>query len=328
MYAVTATAPGGPEVMRWAQVPDVDPPGPGQVRIDVAAAAVNRADVFQRMGLYAPPEGESDIMGLECAGTISELGKGVTRWNVGDQACALLAGGGYAERVVVAATQLLPVPERLDLYAAAALPEATATVWSNAVMTGGLHAGQLVLVHGGASGIGTQAIQLAKSRGATVAVTAGSKYKLDRCAELGADILINYKTTDFVDAVHDGHPGADMILDNMGANYLPRNIEALAPDGQLIIIGLQGGVVGDLPLVALQTKRGTVRSASLRSRPETGPSSKAEIIADMTEHLWPQIGSGIIRPVVYAEVPVTDVAKAHELLDGPETVGKVVLRIR
>lgn len=327
MYAVTAMGFGGPDVMTWSQVPDLHP-GQGQVLIDVAAAGVNRADVFQRQGLYPPQPGVSGIMGLECAGTIAETGEGVNGWNSGDQVCALVAGGAYAEQVVAPATQLLPVPKGLDIYAAAALPEVAATVWWNVVMIGLLRAGQLVLVHGGASGIGTLAIQVARSRGAAVAVTAGSRYKLGRCRELGADILINYKETDFVAAVHDGRGGADLILDNMGAAYLSRNVKALAPDGQLIVVGMQGGVVGDLPLDVLQAKCGSVRATSLCSRPETGRSSKAEIIADMAANLWPLISDGTISPVISAEVPISDVGRAHELLDGPQTVGKVVLRVR
>ena len=327
MYAVTVTGFGGPEVMTWSQVPDLYPQH-GQVLIDVAAAGVNRADVFQRQGLYPPQAGVSEIMGLECAGTIAEVGEGVNGWKRGDQVCALLAGGAYAEQVVAPVTQLLSVPKGLDVYAAAALPEVAATVWSNLVMIGQLHAGQLVLVHGGGSGIGVFAIQVARSQGAAVAVTAGSQYKLDRCRELGAEIVINYKETDFVAAVCDGHGGADMILDNMGAAYLSRNVKALAPDGQLIVIGMQGGVAGDLALDLLQAKRGTVRATSLRARPETGPSSKAEIVADMATNLWPVIADGTISPVIYAEVPISDVGQAHELLDGPQTVGKVVLRVR
>jgi|SRR5271155_3665509 len=327
MYAVTLTGFGGPEVMMWSQVPDLHP-GHGQVLIDVAAAGVNRADVFQRKGLYPPQPGVSEIMGLECAGTIAEVGEGVHGWKRGDQVCALVAGGAYAEQVVAPATQLLPVPMGLDVCAAAALPEVAATVWWNVVMIGRLHSGQLVLVHGGASGIGMFAIQVARSRGAAVAVTAGSQYKLDRCRELGADILINYKETDFVAAVHDRRGGADLILDNMGAAYLSRNVKALATDGQLIVIGMQGGVAGDLPLDVLQAKCGLVRSTSLRSRPETGRSSKAEIIAEMAANLWPLITEGTISPVISAEVPISEVRQAHELLDGPQTVGKVVLRVR
>ncbi|TSE00702.1 NAD(P)H-quinone oxidoreductase [Skermania sp. ID1734] len=329
MYAIALHGAGGPEVMHWEEVPDPQP-GPGQVLIDVVAAAVNRADVMQRRGFYPPPPGASDIPGLECSGVIAELGPGVTGWSVGDRVCALLSGGGYAEKVAVAATQLMPIPDGVDLPVAASLPEVTCTVWSNLVMGSGLRAGQLLLIHGGASGIGTHGIQLARARGAKVAVTAGSQYKLDACRDLGAQLLINYREDDFVEAVRnfDGHSGADIILDNMGAAYLDRNVDALAADGQLVIIGMQGGASGELALNKLLGKRGTIRATSLRGRPETGRSSKAEIVADVVEHVWPLIADGSIAPVVYAEVPITQVGKAHEMLDSPETIGKVVLRVR
>lgn len=324
MRAVTLTEFGGPEVLAWTEQPDLEP-GQGEVLIDVVAAGVNRADLIQRQGHYAPPPGASDILGLECSGMIADLGPGVTSWRRGDRVCALLSGGGYAEQVVVPATQVLPVPDGLDLYAAAGLPEVAATVWSNLVMIGGMHAGQRLLIHGGASGIGTHAIQVAKSRNVTVAVTAGSRYKLDRCRDLGADILIDYKTEDFVEKTR---PGVDLILDNMGAAYLARNIAALAPDGRLIIIGFQGGATAEAPLAALLAKRGSITATSLRYRPETGRSSKAEIIADVREHLWPLVADGTVAPVIHAELPAAEAGKAQELLDGPETVGKVILRIR
>lgn len=320
---------GGPDVLQLSDVPSLRP-GHGEVLIDVVATAVNRADLLQRQGFYAPPPGASDILGLECSGVIAETGDGVTGWKTGDRVCALLSGGGYAEEVVVPVTQLLRVPDSLDLYAAAALPEVACTVWSNVVMAGGLHSGQLLLIHGGGSGIGTHAIQVAVALGAKVAVTAGSQYKLDRCKDLGAELLINYRDQDFVAEVQNfaGHNGADIILDNMGAKYLARNVDALAPDGQLIVIGMQGGVVGELNLRVLLQKRGVVRAASLRGRPETGRSSKAEIIADVAVHLWPLVADGTVQPIVANELPFTDAAQAHGLLDSPETVGKVILRVR
>ena len=329
MRAITLNGFGGTEVMEWTEVPDLAP-GPGQVLIDVRAAGVNRADLLQRQGFYPPPPGASEVLGLECSGVIAEVGAGVTDWKPGDHVCALLAGGGYAEQVVVAATQVLPVPAGLDLYAAASLPEVACTVWSNLVMSAGLHAGQLLLVHGGGSGIGTHATQVAVALGADVAVTAGSAHKLDRCRELGAGVLINYKEQDFVAEIADveGREGADIILDNMGAAYLGRNIDALAPDGQLVVIGMQGGVTGELTLAKLVGKRASIRAAGLRTRPETGRSSKAEIVAAVTEHLWPLIADGSVQPVVHAELPITDAATAHDLLDSPETVGKVVLTVR
>ncbi|MBF4997928.1 NAD(P)H-quinone oxidoreductase [Nocardia sp. BSTN01] len=326
MYAATLDGFGGPEVIRWAEVPDLPPPGPGEVAIDVVAAGVNRADLLQRQGFYPSPPGASDILGLEVSGVVAEAGAGVRDLRPGDRVCALLSGGGYAQRVVVAASQVLPVPEGLDLAAAAALPEVAATVWSNLVMRAGMRAGQLLLVHGGGSGIGTHAIQVAVNRGARVAVTAGSQYKLDRCAELGASIGINYREQDFVEVLGETG-GADIILDNMGAKYLPRNVSTLAEDGQLCVIGMQGGVTGELNLAELLGKRGTIHATNLRKRPATGKSSKAEIIAELRRHLWPLIAKGAVVPVVHAEVPVTEAAHAHELLDSAETVGKVVLRI-
>lgn len=322
MHAITLTEFGSPEVMQWTEVPDLQP-ARGQVIVDVAAAGVNRADLMQRQGFYPPPPGASETLGLECSGIISELGEGVHDWKVGDRVCALLAGGGYAEQVSVPSTQLFPVPRGLDLHAAAALPEVASTVWSNLVMYGGLRSGHVVLLHGGGSGIGTHAIQVAKALGATVAVTAGSKEKLDFCASLGADILINYKEQDFVEELPDG---ADLILDNMGAKYLERNVNALAMDGTLITIGMQGGLAGELNFGALLGKRGTIHAAGLRGRPETGPSSKADIVSDMTARLWPMIEEGVVAPIIHAELPITEVAEAHRLLDA-DAIGKVILRI-
>lgn len=326
MYAVTLDGFGGPEVIRWTRVPDLAPPGPGEVAIDVVAAGVNRADLLQRQGFYPPPPGASELMGLEASGVVAEVGEGVHDWQPGDRVCALLSGGGYAQRVVVAQTQLLPVPEALDLAAAAALPEVAATVWSNLVMRAGLHAGQLLLVHGGGSGIGTHAIQVAVNRGVRVAVTAGSQYKLDRCRELGASVTINYREQDFAEIVGE-LGGADVILDNMGAKYLQPNVRALADDGQLCIIGMQGGVKGELILAELMGKRGTIHGTNLRKRPATGRSSKAEIISELRRQLWPLIAEGAVAPIVHAEIPAAEAAEAHRLLDSPETVGKVILRL-
>lgn len=325
MHAITVTEPGGPEVLAWSEVDDPRP-GPGQVLLDVAATAVNRADVLQRRGLYPPPPGTSDILGLECAGIIAELGEGVRDWQVGDRVCALLSGGGYAQQCVVPVGQLLPVPDGLDLAAAASLPEVACTVWSNLVMIAGMRAGQMVLIHGGGGGIGTHAIQVASALGATVAVTAGSEHKLAACRDLGASVTVNYHDDDFVAAVRDTpRGGADLILDNMGAKYLGRNIDALAKDGQLCIIGMQGGGVGELNIGKLLAKRGRVFATGLRGRPDTGRSGKAEIVAEVTRQLWPLIADGTVRPVVAAELPITDAALAHQLLDSPDTIGKIVL---
>ncbi|WP_340559779.1 NAD(P)H-quinone oxidoreductase [Streptomyces sp. GSL17-111] len=323
MRAITIPEPGGPEALVWAEVPDPEA-GEGEVLIDVAAAAVNRADLLQRQGLYPPPEGASPYPGLECSGRIAAVGPGVVGWAVGDEVCALLSGGGYAERVAVPAGQVLPVPEGVDLVTAAALPEVTATVWSNVFMVGNLRPGEVFLVHGGASGIGTMAVQLAKAVGARVAVTAGTKEKLARCAELGADILVNYREQDFteeVKAATDGH-GADVILDIMGAKYLKPNVAALAVSGRIVVIGMQGGVKGELNLGALLAKRGAIAATSLRGRPVA---EKATIVAAVREHVWPLIGSGRVRPVVDRTVPLADAAEGHRVLEGGEHVGKVVL---
>ncbi|MFE7723119.1 NAD(P)H-quinone oxidoreductase [Nocardia rhizosphaerihabitans] len=328
MFAVTLDGYGGPEVMTWAQVDDLPAPAEGEVAVDVVAAGVNRADIMQRLGFYPPPPGASDILGLEVSGIVAAVGPGVEGWQPGDAVCALLSGGGYAERVNIPATQLLPVPDGVSLTAAAALPEAAATVWSNVVMTGGLRDGQTLLVHGGGSGIGTHAIQVGRALGAQVAVTAGSQYKLDRCAELGANTLINYRDDDFVKIVTAEYGGADVILDIMGAGYLQRNVQALAENGDLTIIGLQDGAAAELDLGLMLFKRASVHVTNLRRRARSGPGSKAEIIAELRQKLWPLIAEGAVAPVVSAEIPVTDVAAAHPLLDSGETVGKVLLTIR
>lgn len=327
MYAIALNGSGGPEVMAWSQVDDLPAPAPGEVAIDVAAAGVNRADVMQRQGLYPPPPGASDILGLEVSGVVADVGADVEDWRPGDAVCALLSGGGYAERVNVAATQVLPVPDGVSLTAAAALPEAAATVWSNLVMTAGLRSGQVTLIHGGGSGIGTHAIQVGRALGAHVAVTAGSQYKLDRCRELGAQTLINYHDQDFAKVVTDELGGANAILDIMGGSYLQRNVEALAEDGHLTIIALQGGASAELNLGLLLFKRGSVHVSNLRRRPQNGPGSKAEVISAVRQGLWPLISDGAVAPVVCAEVPITNAGEAHKLLDSPKTVGKVVLTV-
>ncbi|WP_067455873.1 NAD(P)H-quinone oxidoreductase [Nocardia alba] len=326
MYAIELNGFGGPEVMEWTVAVDPEP-GPGEVLVEVVAAGVNRADVMQRRGFYPPPADASSILGLECSGTIVKLGAGVVDWQVGDRVCALLSGGGYAQFVAVPVTQLLPIPAGMDSVAAAGLPEVAATVWSNLVLTAGLRTGQLVLIHGGGGGIGTHAIQVARELGARVAVTAGSDAKLTKCAELGAEILINYRTGDFVDEIAQ-QGGADVILDNMGAKYLERNVEALAPYGRLVVIGMQGGVSGTLNIAALLGKWGTVAATNVRSRPRSGPGSKAEIIAAVRAHLWPRVTAGEIVPVISAELPITEAARAHEMLDESQTFGKVILRVR
>lgn len=307
----------------WDEVPD-PVPGEGEVLVEVAASAVNRADLLQRQGFYDPPPGASRYPGLECSGRIAAVGPGVGGWSVGDEVCALLSGGGYAERVAVPAGQLLPLPEGVGLVEAAALPEVTCTVWSNVFMVAHLRPGETLLVHGGSSGIGTMAIQLAKAVGAKVAVTAGSKEKLERCAELGADILINYREQDFVAEIKEatGGAGADVILDNMGAKYLDRNVRALAVNGRLAIIGMQGGVKGELNIGALLAKRAAISATSLRARPL---SEKAAIVAAVREHVWPLLTGGHVRPVVDRELPMPQASEAHRLLEESGHVGKVLL---
>lgn len=323
MHAITIEQPGGPEALVWAEVPD-PVAGEGEVLVEVAASAVNRADVLQRQGFYDPPPGASRHPGLECSGRVVALGPGVSGWSVGDEVCALLAGGGYAERVAVPVGQLLPVPAGVDLVDAAALPEVVCTVWSNVFMVAGLRPGETLLVHGGSSGIGTMAIQLGMAIGAKVAVTAGGKEKLARCAELGADVLVDYREQDFVEELRaaTGGAGADVILDIMGAKYLARNLDALAVNGRLAIIGLQGGVKAEINLGALLAKRAAVTATSLRSRPLE---EKAAIVAAVREHVWPLIASGRVHPVVHARYPMPQAAEAHRVLESSAHVGKILL---
>jgi putative PIG3 family NAD(P)H quinone oxidoreductase len=325
MYAITVREPGGPEVLEWTSVAD-PAAGPGEVVIDVAGSAVNRADLLQRQGAYPPPPGASDIIGLECSGRIAALGEGVEGWQVGDEVCALLAGGGYAEKVAVPAAQLLPIPSGVDLVTAGGLPEVVCTVWSNVVAAGRLAAGETFLVHGGSSGIGSHAIQIAKALGARVAATAGAPDRLERCRELGADIVIDYH--DDVPArlkeATDGH-GADVILDNMGAKGLAANVDALASDGRLLIIGLQGGRKAELDLNKLLRKRGSVTAMSLRGRPVQGPNGKAAVVAGVREQVWPMFADGRVRPVVHDRVPLPDAGKAHAQLEAGGVVGKILL---
>src|SRR5690242_4360788 len=299
MRAVTVSEPGGPDVLGWGEAPD-PVCGPGEVIIDVEAAAVNRADLLQRQGFYPPPPGASEILGLECSGVISEVGEGVAGWAVGDEVCALLSGGGYAERVAVPAGQVLPRPAGVELATAAALPEVTCTVWSNVFMLAGLRRGENFLVHGGSSGIGTMAIQLAARAGARVFTTAGSAQKLEFCRELGAEVLINYREEDFVERVTEETDGAgvDVVLDNMGAKYLARNVDALAIGGRLVSIGMQGGTKAELDLGLLMRKRASVHATTLRSRPPTGPGGKAEIVAAVRHDVWPDVERGVDRKSV------------------------------
>jgi len=323
MHAVVITKPGDPDVLQWIEVPD-PVPGPGEVLVDVVASGVNRADLMQRQGFYPPPPGAPAYPGLECSGTVAAVGSGVTGWRLGDAVCALLAGGGYAEKVAVPAGQLLPAPASVSLMHAAALPETACTVYSNVFLIAGLKAGETLLVHGGASGIGTTAIQLAKQAGATVAVTAGSAEKLDACRELGADIAINYRDEDFVQKIKDatGGRGADVILDIIGAKYLDRNLDALAADGRIAIIGMQGGRKAELDMGKLMAKRGAVSCTTLRSRPAE---QKAAIVSAVREHVWPLVEAGTIRPVVYRELPFAEAAEAHRIMTASTHTGKILL---
>ncbi len=320
MRAVIAPDPGGFEALTVADLPDPEP-GPGEVVIDVVASAVNRADTLQRQGFYPPPEGASDVLGLECSGRISAVGDGVDGHQVGDEVCALLAAGGYAEKVAVPAGQVMPLPPGVDVLGAAAFPEVACTVWSNVFMIAGLQQDETLLVHGGAGGIGSFTIQLAKALGARVFATAGTPEKQQLCESLGADRAINYRDEDFVEVLGEAG-GADVILDNMGAKYLGRNVSALATEGRLVVIGMQGGSKGELDLGALLRKRGAVIATSLRARPTE---EKSAICASVVEHVWPLIGEGAVRSVVHEQVPLEEVARAHELMESGEHSGKILL---
>ena len=324
MHAIVVTQPGDPDVLAWQEVPD-PVAGPGEIVVDVAAAAVNRADLLQRQGLYPPPPGAPEWLGLECSGTVAELGAGVTSLSVGDEVCCLLSGGGYAERVALPAGQAMPIPAGVDLITAAGLPEVACTVWSNLVMTAHLQRGEWLLIHGGGSGIGTMAIQVARALGARVAVTAGSADKLATCEALGAEVLINYREQDFVEviATETGGRGVDVILDNMAAKYLERNISSLAPLGRLVVIGMQGGVKAEIDLGSLLRRNGTVHATTLRGRT---PEQKAEICAQVERHVWPWIAAGIVKPVIDCVMPLTEAADAHRALEAGGVTGKVILR--
>ena len=325
MRAVTIPSPGGPEVLALAEVPD-PVPGPGEVLVEVAAAGVNRADLLQRQGHYPPPPGAPEYPGLECAGRIRALGPGVAGWQPGDEVCALLAGGGYAELVAVPAGQLLPVPAGMGLTEAAALPEAACTVHSN-LARAGLASGETLLVHGGASGIGTMAIQYATAIGVRVAATAGTPGKLAACRELGAGLAVSYRDEDFVAAVagFTGGKGADVILDIVGGPYLARNVAALATGGRLVVIATQGGPAGELDLGLLMRKRASVLASTLRARPLP---EKAAIVAAVRGALWPLVAAGQVRPVIDRVVPLAEAPAAHRRLEEGGHIGKIVVDCR
>jgi putative PIG3 family NAD(P)H quinone oxidoreductase len=323
MRAVVITSPGEPDVLKLTEVPD-PVPGPGEVLVEVAAAGVNRADVLQRMGFYPPPPGAPPYPGLECSGRISALGAGVTVWQPGDEVCALLGGGGYAEQVAVPQGQLLPVPDGVSLIDAAGLPETACTVYATVFQQARLTPGETILVHGGAGGIGTMAIQLAKSFGARVICTAGTPAKLERCVELGADLAVSYARDDFVAAVDvfTGGRGVDVILDIVGGPYLARNVTALATGGRLLVVSTQGGASAEVDLQMLMRKRASILASTLRARP---PAEKAAIVAGVREQAWPLISAGRVRPVIDRVLPMADAADAHRLLDEGTHVGKILL---
>lgn len=326
MWAVTLPSFGGPEVLTWAQVADPEPHA-GEVVVAVRAAGLNRADLMQRRGRYAPPAGASELPGLECSGVVEQVGPDVDGWRPGDQVCALLAGGGYAQRVAVPAGQLLPVPDGVPLEQAAALPEAACTVWSMVFaplhMTP-LRAGQTVLIHGGTSGIGSFAIQLARALGIRVITTSGTPRKCARARELGAELAIDYTSQDFVELVreHTGGRGVDAILDVVGGPYLARNIDALASDSRLSLVSMQHGNRAELDIAALMPKRVTIYAGTLRARP---PEQKAAIVAQVREHVWPLVESGAIRPVIEAQLPMPDAPEAHRIMESGEHIGKILL---
>ncbi|XP_017436394.1 uncharacterized protein LOC108342958 [Vigna angularis] len=323
MKAIVITSPGGPEVLQLQEVEDPQLQE-DEVLIGVHATALNRADTLQRKGFHPPPKGASPYLGLECSGTVLSIGKNVSKWKIGDQVCALLGGGGYAEKVAVPAGQVLPIPPGVSLTDAASFPEVACTVWSTIFMTSRLSQGETLLVHGGSSGIGTFAIQIAKYRGARVFVTAGSEEKLAFCKSIGADVAINYKTEDFVERVKEetGGQGVDVILDCMGASYYQRNLDSLNLDGRLFIIGLQGGVTTEANLRPLLAKRLTVQAAGLRNR---SLENKAAIISEVEKNVWPAIAEGKVKPVVYKSFPLAEAVDAHRLMESSKHIGKILL---
>jgi putative PIG3 family NAD(P)H quinone oxidoreductase len=322
MRAVEISEPGGPEVLRTVTKP-VPVPGHGQIILRVAYAGVNRPDALQRAGLYAPPPSASPLPGLEASGTVVEIGPGVTRWKIGDKVTALLPGGGYAEYVATQESHALPIPEGMSLRDAACLPETCFTVWSNVVMRGGLKAGERFLVHGGSSGIGTTAIQIAKALGARVFTTAGSDEKCAACEALGADKALNYRTGDYVSMMLD-EGGAQLILDMVGGPYLPRNIKALATEGRLVQIAFLQGAKVELNFSEVMMRRLTITGSTLRPQSDL---SKARIAAEVEANVWPMIAAGKFRPVVDSEFALEEAAQAHARMESSGHVGKIVLKV-
>ncbi len=323
MRAVVVPEPGGVEALQVVDV-ETPEPEPGEVLVRVTAAGVNRADLMQRQGFYDPPEGATHVLGLECSGDVVALGEGVSEYTVGEHVVALLSGGGYAEYVAVPVGQVAMAPRDIDLVDAAGLMEVAATVWSNVFMMAKLQHGETLLVHGGASGIGTMAIQLAKAFGARVVVTVGSEEKAAFCRDLGADLVVNYRETDFVDALDEAGLKADVILDIIGAKYLDQNVRALNTAGRLVVIGLQGGVKGELNLNRLLMKRAAVMATSLRARPTQ---EKAAIVSAMVAQVWPLVAEGTVRPIIHARLPLEQVRDAHQLREDSSHTGKVLLTL-
>ncbi|KAG8385615.1 hypothetical protein BUALT_Bualt03G0063500 [Buddleja alternifolia] len=323
MKAIVITELGGPEVLQLREVEDPIIKD-DEVLIKIAATALNRADTLQRLGKHPPPKGESQYPGLECSGIIESVGRNVHRWKIGDQVCALLGGGGYAEKVAVHTGQVLPVPPGVSLQDAASFPEVACTVWSTIFMTSRLSKGETFLIHGGSSGIGTFAIQIAKYHGIKVFVTAGSEEKLAACKDLGADVCINYKTQDFVARVKEetGGKGVDVILDNIGGSYLKRNLESLNYDGRLFIIGFMGGTASEINLASLLARRLTVQAAGLRGRTTE---NKALIVSEVEKNVWPAIAAGRVKPVLYKSFPLEEAAEAHRLMESSKHIGKIIL---
>ncbi len=325
MTAVEIIEPGGPEKLRPTQRP-VPQPAPGEVLIQVAAAGVNRPDCLQRQGSYPPPPGASDIPGLEVAGTLVALGAGVDEWRIGDPVCALLTGGGYAEYCVAPAPQCLPIPAGLSVQQAAALPETFFTVWSNVFDRAHLQPGETLLVHGGASGIGTTAIQMARALGSRVFATVGGGEKVQPCLDLGAERVIDYREEDFVQVVKDitNNKGVDVILDMVGGDYVQRNLSALAVEGRLVFIAFLRGAKVELNLAPVMMKRLTITGSTLRARPVA---DKAPIARALRETVWPLLENGAIRPLIDRVFPLTEAAAAHALMESNRHVGKLLLRI-
>lgn len=323
MNCIEITNPGGPEVLRPTRRP-IPTPGPGEVLIKVAAAGVNRPDTLQRQGRYDPPPGASDLPGLEIAGEVAALGEGVTEWKVGDLVCALVAGGGYAEWCVAPVPQVLPVPKGLSLMEAAALPETVFTVWTNVFERGALKAGESLLVHGGSSGIGTTAIQLAAAFGARVFATAGSADKVAACEALGAERCVNYRTEDFVTVLKEatGGRGVDVVLDMVGGDYIARDVELMAVDGRHVSIAFLNGPKVTLSMMPVMTKRLTLTGSTLRARPIA---EKGRLAAAVRAEVWPLIESGRFKPVMHSTFPLGEAEAAHRLMDGSTHVGKIVL---